>query len=151
MELLGTFTVERPRDEVWAALNDPEVLRDAIPGCEALVADGDGYQATVALKIGPVKARFSGRVAIEEAVAGERLVLSGEGNGGVAGFAKGAATVTLADTHAGTEVNYVSNVAVGGKFAQLGSRLISSTSRKLAEQFFDRLNQTLSPTVEPAR
>lgn len=150
MELQGTFTVARPRSEVWAALNDPEVLRDSIPGCETLVANGTGYEAIVALKIGPVKARFAGRVTIEASVPEDRLVLSGEGNGGVAGFAKGSATVTLADMEMGTEVRYLSTVAVGGKFAQLGSRLIASTSRKLAEQFFDRLNQTLSQMTESA-
>lgn len=150
MELHGVFTVDRPRDEVWTALNDAEVLRDAIPGCQTLVAEGDGYDATVQLKIGPVKARFSGRVTIVDAVAGKKLVLGGEGNGGVAGFAKGGATVLLADQGAGTQVSYTAEVAIGGKLAQLGSRLVASTSKKLATQFFDRLDDILSRKEEIA-
>lgn len=149
MELQGTFTVARPRSQVWAALNDPDVLRGAIPGCDTLVLTGNGYDARVALKIGPVKAHFSGRITIAETVPEDRLVLTGEGNGGVAGFAKGGATVTLADLGEGTEVTYLAEVAIGGKLAQLGSRLIESTSRKLAAEFFDRLNETLSRIAEP--
>lgn len=151
MELTGAFTVDRPRDEVWEALNDPEVLHDAIPGCQSLVAEGDGYDATVALKIGPVKARFTGRVTIVEAVPGQKLVLAGEGSGGVAGFAKGGATVLLADDGAGTEVSYVAEVAIGGKLAQLGSRLVASTSKKLATRFFDRLDEILAQQEETAQ
>ena len=149
MELQGTFTVARPRGQVWAALNDPDVLRGAIPGCETLVLNGNGYDAKVALKIGPVKAHFSGRITIVETVAEVSLVLAGEGNGGVAGFAKGGATVILADCDEGTEVSYLAEVAIGGKLAQLGSRLIASTSRKLAGEFFERLNETLSQIAEP--
>lgn len=151
MELKNEFTVEKPRSEVWAALNDAEVLRDAIPGCQTLVAQGDGYDATVQFKIGPVKARFSGRVTIIEAVTDEKLVLAGEGNGGVAGFAKGGATVLLTDTGAGTQVSYIAEVAIGGKLAQLGSRLVASTSKKLATQFFDRLNKVLTEQEELAQ
>ena len=151
MELTGAFNVGRPRDEVWAALNDAATLRDVIPGCKTLEAEGNGYDATVQLKIGPVKARFSGRVTIAEAVPGEKLVLTGEGNGGVAGFAKGGATVLLADTGQGTEVTYTAEVAIRGKLAQLGSRLVASTSKKLATQFFDRLNEILTQQEEAAQ
>lgn len=151
MELTGAFTVERPKDEVWAALNDADTLRGAIPGCQTLIAQGDGYDATVQLKFGPVKARFSGRVTIAEAVCAQKLVLAGEGNGGVAGFAKGGATVLLADKGMGTVVSYTADVAIGGKLAQLGSRLVASTSKKLATQFFDRLNEILMQQEEQAR
>ncbi|EAQ13605.1 hypothetical protein BD830_103480 [Maritimibacter alkaliphilus HTCC2654] len=144
MKLEGTFTVDRPRDEVWQVLNDAEVLRDAIPGCTALEPTDDGYEATVQLKVGPVKAKFSGTVTIKEATAPDLLVLAGEGNGGVAGFAKGEARVVLLDAPGGTEVAYEAEVSIGGKLAQLGSRLIASTSRKLADHFFTRLNEIMS-------
>jgi len=151
MELTGAFTVDRPRDEVWDALNDVDTLRDAIPGCQTLEAEGDGYDATIQLKIGPVKARFSGRVTIAEAVPGQKLGLTGEGSGGIAGFAKGGATVLLNDKGHGTEVSYTAEVAIGGKLAQLGSRLVTSTSKKLATQFFDRLNEILTQQEEAAQ
>ena len=148
MNLEGAFVVARPADEVWAALNDPAVLARAIPGCETLTSTDAGYDATIVLKVGPVKARFSGQVTIAEARAPERLVLSGEGSGGVAGFARGEAGVDLLPVAGGTEVRYTAEVAIGGKLAQLGNRLIASTARKLAEQFFDTLNATLSTQSE---
>lgn len=151
MELSGNFTVNRPRAEVWAALNDAEVLRDAIPGCESLDVSEGGYDGKIVLKIGPIKASFSGRVNIADAVENERLALTGEGNGGIAGFAKGGATVTLTDTPEGTEVVYSADVSIGGKLAQLGNRLIGSTARQLAGKFFDRLNETLAQPQEPVR
>jgi uncharacterized protein len=150
MKLEGTFFVARPRSDVWEVLNDPDVLRDAIPGCSALEATDNGYDATASLKVGPVKAKFSGTVKIIESKAPEVLCLSGEGNGGIAGFAKGEARIELSETDDGTEVSYVAEVLVGGKLAQIGNRLIASTSRKLAEQFFARLNEMMSgePTKE---
>lgn len=150
MILEGSFTVARPPNEVWAALNDPSVLAAAIPGCETLVRNETGYEATVVLKFGPVKARFSGQVTVAEAVAPERLVLTGEGSGGVAGFARGSATVLLHPQPSGTAVDYTAEVSVGGKLAQIGNRLIASTARKLAEQFFASLNEHLSATREVA-
>jgi uncharacterized protein len=148
MNLEGAFVVARPAAEVWAALNDPAVLAGAIPGCESLTATATGYDATIQLKVGPVKARFSGQVKIAAARAPERLVLTGEGSGGVAGFARGEAGVDLRAVEGGTEVRYTAEVAIGGKLAQLGNRLIASTARKLAEQFFATLNATLSTESE---
>lgn len=148
MNLEGAFVVARPAAEVWAALHDPAVLARAIPGCETLTATETGYDAVIVLKVGPVKARFSGQVTIAEARAPERLVLSGEGSGGVAGFARGEAAVDLRPVEGGTEVCYTAEVAIGGKLAQLGNRLIASTARKLAEQFFDTLNVHLSTPTE---
>lgn len=154
MKLDGSFTVARPAAQVWEALNDADVLRQAIPGCETLTPNEQGYDATVSLKIGPVRARFAGQVTIAESRAPEHLALTGEGSGGIAGFARGAATVALApaDTPApgagATTVSYQAEVLIGGKLAQLGSRLIASTARKLAEQFFASLNEQLSTTPE---
>lgn len=148
MNLEGSFTVDCPVSEVWAALHDPAVLGEAIPGCERLEQTEGGYDATVALKIGPVKARFSGQVTITEAQAPERLVLTGEGSGGVAGFARGSATVLITPVPDGAEVSYAAEVVIGGKLAQIGTRLIASSSRKLAEQFFASLNAQLSSSPE---
>lgn len=148
MKLEGSFVVTCPPAKVWLAINDPDVLAQAIPGCDRLVPDTNGYDATVVMKVGPVKARFSGRVTITEALAPERLVLAGEGSGGVAGFAKGEARVNLTPVPEGTEVAYAAEVAVGGKLAQIGSRLIASTARKLAQQFFESLNRQLAETEE---
>ncbi len=150
MILEGSFTVARSAADVWAAINDAAVLGAAISGCESLTRTATGYDATVVLKIGPVKARFAGRVTIADAVEPERLVLTGEGSGGVAGFAKGGATVLLRCVPGGTDVSYSAEVAVGGKLAQIGNRLIASTARKLAEQFFESLNDQLSATREVA-
>lgn len=148
MKLEGAFVVARPDHEVWAALNDPAVLARAIPGCETLTATEQGYEATILLKVGPVKARFSGQVTLAEVAAPRLLRLLGEGSGGVAGFARGEARVDLVPVGQGTEVRYTAEVGIGGKLAQLGTRLIASTSRKLAEQFFASLDAQLSAPSE---
>ena len=140
MNLEGRFFVPRPRDEVWALINDPDVLRRAIPGCQTLETVDDGYAATVTVSIGPVKARFSGRVQLLDIEAPESYRIVGEGNGGIAGFAKGGANVRLQEENGGTVVHYTVDANVGGKLAQLGGRLIESTSRKLSQQFFDRIS-----------
>jgi len=139
MEISESFVIPAPRDQVWAALNDPAVLRDCIPGCQELEAESeDRLNATVALKIGPVKATFRGTVELSEKIPPESFVIHGEGRGGAAGFAKGSARVFLEDHPEGTLLRYEVDVAIGGKLAQLGSRLIMSTSRKLSTQFFER-------------
>lgn len=150
MKLEGSFVVARPIREVWLILNDPEVLRKAIPGCEELVPTAFGYTARAAVSIGPVKARFSGDVRIEERIENRSLKLVGEGSGGVAGFIKGEAIVVLSEHPHGCEVDYSSEIGIGGKLAQLGSRLIASTSRKLAEQFFSKINEIAAAPREVA-
>jgi len=137
MELRGEYRIPAPRGQVWAMLNDPAVLRDCIPGCESLDGTpGEGFSARVTTKIGPVKATFNGSVALSNVNAPESYTISGEGKGGVAGFAKGGADVHLAEDGGDTVLTYVANAQVGGKLAQLGSRLIDSTAKKLADQFF---------------
>jgi carbon monoxide dehydrogenase subunit G len=145
MDLTGEERIAASRDTVWKALNDSEILKACIPGCESLEKISDTeLEATVGVKIGPVKARFNGKVELTNLNPPSSYTISGEGKGGVAGFAKGGADVTLTEEGAETVLAYVVNADVGGKIAQLGSRLISSTSKKLARQFFENLNQAIS-------
>ena len=147
MDMTGEHRIAAPRDVVWTALNDPEILRVAIPGCQALDRDEDGsLAATVVQKIGPVKATFHGRVRLENVDAPRAYTLVGEGEGGVAGFAKGAADVVLEDLGEETLLRYEARAQVGGKLARLGSRLIDSTARKLAARFFDNFSAALNPS-----
>jgi hypothetical protein len=137
MELKGEYRIPASRDQVWAMLNDPAVLKECIPGCESL--DGspsEGFAARVTTKVGPVKATFNGQVTLSNVNPPESYTISGEGKGGVAGFAKGGADVHLAEDAGGTVLTYSVNAQVGGKLAQLGSRLIDSTAKKLADEFF---------------
>ena len=147
MDLSDEVIIEAPRDAVYAALNDPEVLRACIPGCEELVQSADDqFDAKVVLKVGPVKARFSGTVRLDRTGAPERITLTGEGNGGTAGFAKGGADVHLTEEEPGrTKLTYTAHADIGGKLAQLGSRLIQSTAKKLSAQFFTSFAQTFEP------
>ncbi len=139
MNLTGSREIAAPRAEVWAALNDPEVLKACIPGCQELTGSpADGFEATVVQKVGPVKATFKGAVTLSDIVDGESYKISGEGKGGAAGFAKGGADVSLADIEGGTELSYDVEAKVGGKLAQLGSRLIDGFAKKMADQFFER-------------
>jgi carbon monoxide dehydrogenase subunit G len=145
MELTNTQHIARPRSEVWNALNDIGILKKCIPGCEALERISDSELSTrVVLRIGPVKASFSGKVRFENIVETERLTLSGEGNGGIAGHARGGADVTLDDDGDGTLLTYRARADVGGKIAQLGARLIQSTSQKLAAEFFSKFEKEVS-------
>ncbi|TFL16694.1 CoxG family protein [Jannaschia formosa] len=138
MELNGTRTIAAPRELVWAKLNDPETLKACIPGCEELTGSpGEGFEATVKQKVGPVKATFKGAVTLEDVNAPESYRIVGEGKGGVAGFAKGAADVTLAEVPEGTELTYAVEAKVGGKLAQLGSRIVGGFAAKMADQFFE--------------
>lgn len=137
MELQDEIRINAPKDQVYAALNDPEVLRQCIPGCEELVKHSDTeLEAKVVLKVGPVKARFSGEVTLDTEGAPDRFSLSGQGNGGAAGHAKGGADVTLDADGDETILRYDAKADIGGKLAQLGSRLIQSTAKKLAAKFF---------------
>lgn len=133
-----TITIPADRGVVWEALNDPEVLRQCIPGCERLEkASATDLNAEVLLKVGPIKARFQGEVTLSELDPPNGYVLSGEGKGGMAGMAKGSARVRLDEQADGTtRLTYEARVDVGGKIAQLGSRLLNSTATKLTRQFF---------------
>ena len=137
MELADEIIINAPKDQVYAALNDPEVLKQCIPGCEELIQHSDTeLEAKVVLKVGPVKARFGGEVTLDKSGAPDAFSLSGQGNGGAAGHAKGGADVTLTADGDTTILKYVAKAQIGGKIAQLGSRLIQSTSKKLAGKFF---------------
>ena len=140
MDMDGSERIEAPVETVWQALNDPEVLRQAIPGCESLEKTSDtGMTAKVVLKIGPIKAKFEGAVELQNLNPPHSYTIAGEGKGGLAGFAKGGADVSLeADGPDATILSYTVKAEVGGKIAQLGSRLIDSTSKKLAGEFFSK-------------
>ncbi|MBL8711156.1 MAG: carbon monoxide dehydrogenase subunit G [Rhodospirillaceae bacterium] len=137
MDMTGEYTIKAPREQVWAALNDPEALKQAISGCEELTRDGDGFTATVVAKVGPVKAKFGGRVTLSELDPPNGYTISGEGQGGAAGFARGGAKVRLEDDGAGgTVLRYTASAQIGGKLAQIGSRLIDGAAKKMADDFF---------------
>ena len=137
MDLSDEIRIEAPKEVVYAALNDPEVLRQCIPGCEELIQHSPTeLEAKVVLKIGPVKARFAGNVVLDPSDAPDGFSLTGEGKGGAAGFAKGGADVTLEADGAATVLRYHAKADVGGKIAQLGSRLIAGTAKKLSAKFF---------------
>jgi carbon monoxide dehydrogenase subunit G len=138
MELTDQRDIAAPPEAVWAALTDAGVLKRCIPGCQEMTGNPeDGYDAVVTQKVGPVKATFKGRVALSNVVAGQSCTITGEGKGGPAGFAKGGADVVLTPTGEGTRLSYDVNAKVGGKLAQLGSRVIDGFSKKMADQFFD--------------
>ncbi|RED14298.1 CoxG family protein [Pontivivens insulae] len=138
MELTGTRLIAADRETVWTALNNPEVLKASIPGCEELTGSAeDGFEAVVVQKVGPVKAKFKGQVHLSDVNAPESYRISGEGKGGAAGFAKGGADVSLAEVEGGTELSYAVDAKVGGKIAQLGSRLIDGFAKKMADAFFE--------------
>ena len=138
MKMTEEIRIEAPREKVFAALNDPDILRQAIPGCQELEKISDTeLAATVQAKVGPVKAKFKGQVTLSDINAPESYTISGEGKGGAAGFAKGRAKVHLAEDGAATILSYEVDAEVGGKLAQIGSRLIEGTSKKLAGEFFD--------------
>jgi carbon monoxide dehydrogenase subunit G len=139
MEMAGTRLIAADRAVVWAALNDPEVLKASIPGCQELAPTPEGgFEATVVQKVGPVSATFKGAVRLSDVIEGQSYRISGEGKGGAAGFAKGGADVRLAEAEGGTELSYTVEAHVGGKLAQLGSRIIDGFAKKMADQFFDR-------------
>ncbi|MBK1634657.1 CoxG family protein [Rhodovulum adriaticum] len=151
MELTGSRMIAADRATVWAYLTDPDTLRSCIPGCQELEGTlEDGFDAVVKQKVGPVKATFKGAVAVSDIVAPESYTIAGEGKGGVAGFAKGRADVRLAEVAEGTELTYDVHAEVGGKLAQLGSRLIHGTAKKLADQFFENFQNEVEGPAEDA-
>lgn len=147
MNLTDTQEINADRAAVWAALLNADVLKECIPGCQEMTGSADeGFEAVVVQKVGPVKATFRGNVSLSDIVVGESLVLTGEGKGGAAGFAKGAAKVALSESdQGGTILQYNVEAKVGGKMAQLGSRIIDGFAKKLATQFFDRFQQQVEP------
>jgi carbon monoxide dehydrogenase subunit G len=147
MEMTGERLIPAPREQVWAALNDPEKLKAAIPGCEAVEKQSDtDMTARVAIKIGPMAARFTGKVKLENLNPPESYTIAGEGNGGAMGFAKGGADVKLESKGPNeTLLSYQVKAQVGGKMAQLGARLIDATAKQMADQFFDRFAAQLTP------
>lgn len=152
MELTEDRIIAAPRATVWAALFDPEVLKACVPGCQELTGSAeDGFDAVVVQKVGPVKATFKGVVTMADAVEGESCTLVGEGKGGAAGFAKGEARVTLEDAEGGaTKLSYVVDAKVGGKLAQLGSRVVDGFARKMAQDFFTRFQEQVEPSKPEA-
>jgi len=146
MEMHGELRIPAPRMQVWEKLNDPEILKACIPGCEAIekVSDTE-FTAKVVARVGPVKASFSGKVTLSDLNPPVGYTIIGEGTGGVAGFAKGSAKVSLDDAGAETVLRYGVQAQVGGKLAQIGSRLIDATSRKMADDFFNRFVGVMSP------
>ncbi|HEX5515256.1 MAG TPA: carbon monoxide dehydrogenase subunit G [Gammaproteobacteria bacterium] len=154
MDINGEYIIPSSRATVWAALNDPETLQACIPGCEELMRSesGDGFDARVLAKIGPVKATFRGGVRFEDVVPEQGYSIVGEGKGGPAGFAKLKANVKLEDAENGaTRLTYTADAQLGGKLAQLGSRLIEGTARKYADDFFTSLTARLTPATDTSK
>lgn len=150
MKLESSRQLPVSQEQAWQALNDLEVLKRCIPGCESLVQNSEGaLEAVVVMRIGPVGARFGGKVTLEDVKAPSSYRLVFAGQGGAAGFAKGEARVELIPLGpSATELRYTSEAAVGGKLAQVGSRLIESSAKKLAEEFFTRFEESLAPPAE---
>lgn len=149
MDMTGSHRIEAPRRRVWDALNDPDVLRQCIPGCEEVQKLSDTeFAAKVVAKVGPVSAKFSGKVTLSDLDPPNGYTIAGEGSGGAAGFGKGGAKVALADDGAATVLSYTAHAQVGGKLAQIGSRLVDATARKMADEFFARFTQVVgAPAV----
>ena len=150
MDMTGERRIEAPRQTVWRALNDPVVLKASIPGCESLekLSDTD-MKATASVRIGPIAARFSGAVHLSDLDPPNGYTISGEGQGGVAGFAKGGAKVRLDDAGSDTLLSYEVHAQVGGKIAQLGARLVDASAKQMADAFFDRFSKEVAPAPSP--
>jgi uncharacterized protein len=153
MDMTGEYRIPAPRERVWEALNDPEILKQCIPGCEEIErTTPTEWNAKVRAKVGPVSAAFKGKVTLSDLDPPNGYKITGEGTGGAAGFAKGGADVRLSDAGDGTLLAYTVNAQVGGKLAQIGSRLIDGTARKMAEEFFSRFAGIVGgpPAAAPA-
>ena len=151
MEIKGEYRIPAPRQKVWEALNDPEILKQTIPGCDELVKLSDTeMNGKVTAKVGPVSAKFAGKVTLSEINPPVSYTIFGEGQGGVAGFAKGGAKVSLAEDGNETVLTYVADAQVGGKLAQIGSRLIQSTATVMANQFFSKFADVVAKANPPS-
>ena len=149
MDMNDSQRIEATREVVWAALNDTDVLKACIPGCEELTMTSDtSFEATASIKIGPVKVRFKGKVDLSDLDPPNGYRISGEGEGGVAGFAKGGALVRLMEAEGGTTLSYEVEAQIGGKLAQLGQRLINGAAKKLADDFFQRFARAVQDAPE---
>jgi len=150
MDMTGEFRIPAPRQRVWEGLNDPQILKECIPGCQTIekVSDTE-FAAKVLAQVGPVKANFAGKVTLSDLDPPQSYTIAGEGSGGVAGFAKGSAKVNLAEDGGATLLHYTVQAHVGGKLAQIGSRLIDSVARKMAENFFTRFGAAVA-SEQPA-
>jgi len=147
MEMTSTRSVPAPVETVWAALNDPGMLRGCIPGCDAIEPDGENaYRIAMVAKVGPVSAKFTGRMQLADVDPPRGYTLSFDGQGGAAGFAKGEAKVSLAPAESGaaTALSYTVKAQVGGKIAQIGSRLVDGAAQKLADDFFGRFSDAVA-------
>ena len=150
MELTGDILIAAPRDKVWAGLNDAEVLTRCIPGCEGMeVKSPTERTARVAVKVGPVRARFVGHIRMEDVRVNEGCTLHFEGSGGAAGMARGHSKVALADDPAGTRLSYTAQAAIGGKLGQVGGRMIDAAAKQMADQFFTAFNQQMTAPAAP--
>ncbi|CAN7691088.1 SRPBCC family protein [Neorhizobium sp. LjRoot104] len=150
MEMSGQQLIPATRDEVWAALNDPDVLKVCIPGCQELTKSSATEMSAVAvMKVGPVKARFQGAVTLSDLDPPNGYKITGEGQGGVAGFAKGVAVVKLSEVQGGTVLDYTVDAQIGGKLSQLGGRLIDVTAKQMAGQFFKRFAEEIQARQNP--
>jgi uncharacterized protein len=146
MEMTGEFRIPAPRQRVWEGLNDPEILKSSIPGCQTIEKLSDTeFTAKVLAQVGPVKANFAGKVTLSDLDPPQSYTIAGEGTGGVAGFAKGSAKVNLDEDGGATVLHYAVQAHVGGKLAQIGSRLIDSVARRMAENFFTRFVAAVAP------
>ena len=151
MEFTGEYPIPAPRALVWRELNDPSVLQSCIPGCEGLDLVGDNrFEARLFAKVGPVQAKFKGTVSLQNLAPPASYDIDFEGSGGVAGFARGKATVTLAEDGAGTVLSYVAQATIGGKLAQIGQRLVDSSARKMADDFFGEFSRHCSAAAPQA-
>ena len=146
MKMSGEQRIAAPKQRVWEALNDPDVLKRSIPGCQTLEKEGDDrLRATVAIKIGPMDARFAGAVTLSDLDAPNSCTISGEGQGGAAGFAKGNAKVKLAEEGSETILSYDVDAQVGGRLAQLGGPIIDATAKQIAGSFFKKFGEIVAP------
>jgi carbon monoxide dehydrogenase subunit G len=151
MDMTGEFRIPAPREAVWKALNDPEILKQCIAGCEELVKTSDTeFTAKVTARVGPVKASFTGKVTLSDLDPPNGYKITGEGQGGAAGFARGGAEVHLEPDGDGTLLKYAVNAAIGGKLAQIGARLIDGTARKMANDFFAKFAEIVGAAAPVA-
>ena len=148
MDMTGEQLIALPQQRVWEALNDPAVLKACIPGCEIMekVSDNE-YRVVMSASVGPVKAKFSGKLLLSDLKPPNSYALAFEGSGGAAGFGKGSSTVTLSPADGGTRLAYTAHATVGGKLAQVGSRLIDGVARKMADEFFAKFKQAIAPAA----